>query len=118
EIGDKVAANHEGYIIQDQSHYVLLSATSLWTRYFGGTSAKRRPQCLPACDPLRHRRARNPAAQQSLVCYFFRSEAREVLSSETARVHHAARRRGGMAGRGGGAATGDAGHRLPEPHIA
>src|SRR5262249_15734316 len=39
-----------------------------------------------ATDPLRHRRARNPAAQQSLVCYFFCSEAREVLSSETARV--------------------------------
>ena len=39
EIGDKVAANHEGYIVQDQSHYVLLSATSLWTRYFGGASA-------------------------------------------------------------------------------
>src|SRR5262249_1496782 len=38
---------------------------------------------------LRHRSARNPAAQQS-PCVLFLSEAREVLGSETARFHHAA----------------------------
>src|SRR5262245_47315748 len=43
----------------------------------------------------------------------FRSEAREVLGSETTRVHHAARRRGGgMAARSARAAGGwDAPHR-------
>src|SRR6516165_5262893 len=42
----------------------------------------------------------------------FRSEARETLGNETARFHHAARRRGGrMAARGARAATGDAGDR-------
>ena len=47
----------------------------------------------------------------------FRSEAREVLGSETARLHHATRRRGGVPARGAGAA-GDAGDRfLPrKPH--
>jgi hypothetical protein len=40
------------------------------------------------------------------------SGARETLGSETARVHHSARRRGGdMANRGAGAAGGDAGDR-------
>ena len=39
----------------------------------------------------------------------FRSEAREVLGSEAARLHHAARRRGGVAARGERAAGRDAG---------
>src|SRR5262245_47087389 len=44
----------------------------------------------------------------------FQSEAREVLSSETAGVHHADRWRGGrVAVRGVGAAAGDAGGRIP-----
>src|SRR5262245_44010640 len=51
-----------------------------------------------------HKPGRNPAAQQSpcrtKACYSFWSEAREVLGSETARVHHAARRRGGVAAHG------------------
>jgi hypothetical protein len=39
------------------------------------------------------------------------SEAREASGSETARLHHAARRcGGGVAGRGAGAAVGDAGN--------
>src|SRR5262249_22612860 len=54
---------------------------------------------------------RNPAAQQSAVCYS--SEAREVLGSETARVHHAARRRDRLAARSTRAATGNASDRLP-----
>ena len=38
---------------------------------------------------------------------------------KTARVHHAARRRGGgVAARGARAAAGDAGDRVPQPHIA
>src|SRR5215510_6990886 len=49
--------------------------------------------------PSSHKPARNPAAQQSpgvLGCVLsFRSEAREALNSETARVHHTTRRRGG-----------------------
>ena len=45
----------------------------------------------------------------------FRSEAREAPGSETARVHHAARRRGGcVAARGARAAAGDAGDRLSQ----
>ena len=38
---------------------------------------------------------------------------------KTARVHHAARRRGGgVAARGARAAAGDAGDRVPRPHVA
>jgi hypothetical protein len=45
-------------------------------------------------------------------------EARETLAIETARVHHAARRRGGcVAARGTRAAAGDAGDRVPSPRI-
>jgi hypothetical protein len=43
------------------------------------------------------------------VCYFFRSEAREVLSSETARGHHSPWRRGGVADRRARAAAPAAG---------
>jgi hypothetical protein len=41
-----------------------------------------------------HRSGRNPAAQQDRGVLFLSFQAREVLGSETARVHHAARRRG------------------------
>jgi hypothetical protein len=48
----------------------------------------------------------------------FRSEAREASGSETARVHHAARRySGGVAARGAGAAADDAGDRVPAQHV-
>ena len=47
----------------------------------------------------------------------FRSEAREVLGSETPRVHIAARRCGGVAARGAGAAAGNAGDRIPQQRI-
>src|SRR5262249_19770578 len=50
---------------------------------------------------------------------YFRSEAREVLGSETARVHLAARRRGGrMATRGARAGAGNAGNRIPQRRIS
>src|SRR5262245_29105610 len=52
----------------------------------------------------RLRRDLNSAAQQSPVCYSFRSEARAASGSETARVQHLARRGGGVAARGAGAA--------------
>src|SRR5262249_51220547 len=46
-----------------------------------------------------------PQRSSTEVCYSFRLEAREVLGSETARVHDAARRRDGrLAARGAGAA--------------
>src|SRR5262245_41111440 len=48
----------------------------------------------------------------------FRSEAREVLGGETARLHHASRRRGGLAALGARAAGGTPGDRLPRDHIA
>jgi len=61
-------------------------------------------------DPSGHRPDRNPAAQQPpgvLRCAILSSEAREALGCETARVHHATRRRGGrVAARGAGAAAG------------
>src|SRR5262245_38856522 len=43
----------------------------------------------------------------------FLSEAREVSGSEKARVHHAARRRGGRVAARGASAASDAGDRLP-----
>src|SRR5262245_4365256 len=46
------------------------------------------------------------------VCYLS-VEARETLSSETAQVHVAARRRGGLAGRSACAAACNAGDRVP-----
>ena len=46
-----------------------------------------------------------PQRSSTEVCYSFRLEAREVLGSEKARVHDAARRRDGrLAARGAGAA--------------
>src|SRR5262245_61653640 len=52
------------------------------------------------------------------VLVSFPSEAREALSSETARVHHPARRRGGcVAARGAGAAAGDAGDRISKCRV-
>ena len=48
----------------------------------------------------------------------FLSEAREVLGSEATRLHHAGRRRGGVAARGARAADADAGDRLFLPYIA
>src|SRR6516165_3634582 len=46
------------------------------------------------------------------------SETREASGSETARVHHAARRRDGVAARGVGAAAGDAGSRVSQLSVA
>src|SRR5262245_45789081 len=48
-----------------------------------------------AYDPSGRKPTRNPAVQLSYrtgVCYSFRSEAQEVLSSETLRFHSASRR--------------------------
>src|SRR5262245_66247222 len=47
--------------------------------------------------------------------YAILSQAREMLASETAQLHHAARRRGGLAARSAGAAAGDAGGQPPDP---
>ena len=41
-----------------------------------------------------------------------------IRSTEAPRVHHPARRRGGVAARGAGAAAGDAGDRVPQRRIA
>src|SRR5215467_6567072 len=61
---------------------------------------------IPQCSRLQHRR----------VCYA--SETRETLDSETARVHHAAQQRGGVAARGTRAAARDAGDRVPPQYVA
>jgi hypothetical protein len=57
-----------------------------------------------------HRLDRNPAAQQSpaiLRCAILWVGSTEVSGSETAPVHDAARRRGGVAARSAGSAAGD-----------
>src|SRR6516165_5175294 len=68
---------------------------------------------LASFDGWRGRSTAGPTSLPPGVLSFL-SEAREVSGSETAPVHHAARRRGIMAARGARAAAGDAGDRLPE----
>ena len=94
------------------------SASALHMSAFGGKADMGFALHMSAFDPEEHNQGRNPAAQQApnltldnpLCCHSRREQQRMQFDAATARVHHAAWRRGGMADRG----AGTAGARSPE----
>src|SRR5262249_14797117 len=99
------------YDDRDQIPYVPVAVKPQWAEIH------RRPGAPCQLRWLAGRSTAGPTSLPPGVLSFL-SEAREVSGSETARLHHTARRRGRVAARGVGAAAANAGDRVPPPLIA